>query len=53
MHAAEMGRETGEIPARAGGDRGIGGTPFERRGEPVDVGSDVVEVRLGDHGERR
>ena len=42
-----------QIPARAGGDRGIEGTPFERRGEPVDVGSDVVEVRLGDHDERR
>ena len=30
------------------GDRGVGGTACERRGEPFDVGSDVVEVRLGD-----
>ena len=48
-----MSRETGEIPPRTGRDRGIEGTSFECRGEPVDVGPDVVEVRLGDHDERR
>jgi hypothetical protein len=48
-----MRGEMGEIPARARGDWGVGGPAFESGGEPVDVGSDVVEVRLGVHDERR
>ena len=53
VHDAQMSGEVGEIPPRAGRYRGVERTSLERHREAVDVGPDVVEVRLGDHEERR
>ena len=53
VDTAQMSRESGEVPPRTRCDRGVERTSLERYREPIDVGPDVVEVRLGDHCERR
>ena len=53
MDTPEVSRETGKIPTRTRCDRGVERTTLERYHKSIDVGHEVVDVRLGDHGKRR